>query len=497
MRIGLVPLDDRPRSRRAPAMLARIGGAQLELPPAAAVGGSRTGSAALLAEWLRDVAGDLDALVVSLDQLAHSGAAYGTDTSTAEAVGRLQLLRSLRRDHPALTLYASTHVAGMPGGAVGVPPDWLPHSDALDRLSELLGRRADGEDVADLLAAAEAAVPTAVRRQAMTRRLRTHTVNLAALELATDGTVDLLLLGTAGTGAGLALMEKAWVAGWQRQLGTGSAAQLQPGADELVNVLLTRLLNAGAERRPRVGFFCPVPGAEKRPAPGEDGSTARTVLRQVRTLGAELVNSDADFVLTLLPPAGDVAHDLASSQDADGAAALLADEVTRLQAIDVPAAIADVAHREGGDTKLIDRMRSRVSLTDLAGYAAGGTAGDAVGAALVQGCVAHAAASEDAKTAHGLYLLHRFLDDWAYQAKLRGRLRRRLVAETGSPEPAAGELRTVQAQLERDLANTLAQLPRFAGRYRIVPGTTTLPWGRTFDCDFELERIDVPPAERR
>ncbi|MGH3665177.1 MAG: DUF4127 family protein [Egibacteraceae bacterium] len=500
MRIGLVPLDDRARSSRTPGMLGRIAGAEVVLPPAEAVGGRNPGSSALLAEWLRDEAGGVDALVVSLDQLAHGGAAYSSAVSSAEAVGRLQLLRQLRDDHDKLQLYASTHVAGIPGGAIGTPPHWAPHATALDELSELLGRRADGEDVAQQLATAEAAVPAKVRRQAMARRLRTHAVNLAALELAADETVDLLLLGTAGTGeGGLSLMEKAWVAGWLRQLDAGPRAQLRPGADELAAVLVTRLFNATTEKQPRVGFFCPVPGAEKRPARAEDGSAARTVLRQIRGVGAELVNSDADFVLTLLPPTtGDVRVDLASKEDADDAAGLLADEVTRLQAIGVPASIADVAHREGGDSRLVERMRSRVNLPSLGGYAAGGTAGDAVGAALAQGCALRAAGEdEQGRKTHELYVLHRFLDDWGYQAKLRGRVRRRLVAETGAPEPTADDLPAVEAQLERDLASILAQLPRFAGRYRVVPGSFALSWGRTFDCDFELERIDIPPAERR
>lgn len=499
MRIGLVPVDDRPRSRRAPGMLARAAGAEVVLPPAEAIGGRETAVAPeLLHEWLRDEANAFDGLVVSLDQLAHAAAVYASDVPTAVAAGRLLVLRDLRRDHPRLPVLASTLLSG-PREESAPPRSWDEHAPALALLAELLERRAHGEDVAEPLSAAEEAVPVELRREVAVRRLRSHSVNLAALELAGDASIDLLVLGTPGAGGvGPGLHEKASVAGWLRRLSLGDRAQLQPGAEELTSVLLARLLNRARDQVPRVGFFCPVPGAEKRRAPREDGSVARTVLRQIRTLGADLVECDADFVLTLLPPtAGDAVTDLAAIQHADSAAAGLADEVTRLQAIGMPATIADVARPEGGDSQLVERMRSRVDLPRLGGYAGVGTAGDAVGAALAQASARHAADRGDTRAAHELYVLHRFLADWGYQAKVRGRVQRRLLAETGVPEPTAEARPSVEADIERHLINTLAQLPRYAGRYRLVPGSLRLSWGRMFDCDFQLERVDVPPAERR
>ncbi len=502
MRIGLVPLDNRPAGVRVPALLARAAGAELVAPPPALVGGlGDTGDLDALAERLRETADGVDGLVVSLDQLVAGGVdAPDTDAPDVDrppdplaATARLSVLRDIARAAPDLPLLAFSVLAG--------PRD--PGPPALAGWGTLLDRRALGEDVGDELRAAEAGLTPAQRRALVLRRMRAEVTALAALGLAADGTLDLLVHATAtGGDPGTAALRRSWLKGWTQPLDVGAVTYPQPGAAELGGVLVARLLNAAAPERVTVGFYCPVPEAEKRVAPREDGPVARTVLRCLRTVGADLAESDVDVVLALHPPvAGDGPRDWGAAAPVGGdsadAAAALADEATRLQALGIGVVLADAAYVDGGDPVLVERLRSRVDLLKLAGYAAGSTAGDAIGAALAQGTVSRRLAGDAGRAAHELLVLHRFLDGWGYRTKVRWRLRRRLANETGSPEPTPETLAGAEAEAERELGNVLAQLPRFAGRYRVFPGSVRLPWGRTDECDFELERLDVPPAERR
>lgn len=490
MRIGLVPLDDRPACVRAPGMLTRVAGAQLVLPPSDAIGGhDRAGSPPAVGEWLRDTAASLDGVVMAIEQVAGVSSAGGGQAGGVAAADRLGVLRRLRRDHPDVQLLAST--VARPGAASAGEP----HAAALAELAELSDRRSRGEDVAAKISAAEAAIPEAVRRDVAAARLAGHMVQLAALDLAADGTLDLLVVGS-GSGTSAADPQRSEVTTWLRQLLLGQRAEVLHADVQLGNCLVMRLLNRERCGPLAVGFYSPVPGAEKRPM-AEGATVARTVLRGLRVLGAESAASDVDFVLALQPPPAVDRTPPTNDEDSERAAATLADELTRLHALDVPVALADVASPEGGSSTLVERLRSRVELPRLAGYAAGGNPGDAVASALTQGCAGAAAATDDARAAHELWLLRRLLDDWGYQGKVRDRIRRRLANDTGSPEPTEHNLAAVQVEIERDLSGILAQLPRFTGRYRIVPGSARLPWRRTDECDFELERLDVPPAERR
>jgi hypothetical protein len=195
-----------------------------------------------------------------------------------------------------------------------------------------------------------------------------------------------------------------------------------------------------------------------------------------------------DVVLALHPPP---MEETTVRSDPEHAALELADELVRLHTIGVPAALVDVADGAGG--VLVDRLRSRVDLTRLASYAGGGTAGDAVGAALAHACAWLQRGDADISTVHGELLVRRFVDGWAYKTKVVQRARRRLARERDEPAPLA----EIEAEIERDLTSALSQLPSFSQRFRIVHGSVRLPWQRIDECEFEVERVDVPVAARR
>jgi hypothetical protein len=128
-------------------------------------------------------------------------------------------------------------------------------------------------------------------------------------------------------------------------------------------------------------------------------------------------------------------------------------------------------------------------LTALAAYGAWNTAGNTIGSALAQSCAAQFARSDAQRAAQQRFLLHRFIEDWGYQQIVRADLRAWLQQTYGAPDPSAATLAATCARAEQQLGALIAQLPGFAGKYRIAPGSLRLPWGRTFEVDFELSTI--------
>lgn len=493
MRVGLIPLDERPANARYPRMIGAIAGVEVALPPSEALGSRRSPAPfGPLESWLHDEASHLDALVVSLETLGHGGLIPSRTTGEplSNVLARLDALRDLRRLRPDLQLHGTTVVTRIPDAddATEEPPYWGRHGRALHRLSKALATGApDRQELRRRL-------PVSVVGDFLRRRLRNHAANLAALELVADGTLDSLVLSSDDTSVdSLGSGERRWLEGWVANMNLADRVLVYPGADEVGCVAVARLANRRAGRVPRIATFYALPGGEDAVAPYEDGLVSLTVGRQILAVGGEPAESDPDLLLAVNPPdpaGGDWAIDppeLTIDSERRDRLAAFADEVARSVSRGVPVAVADVAYANGGDPLLLRMLDERSVLPGLAAYAGWNTAGNTIGTALAQGCAALLADGERGCEASERFLLHRFLEDWGYAAVVRGELRRRLRSSTGRSEPTEEALPEAAAYVEGRLGELLAGLPGYGG-WRVRPGSVVFPWGRTFECDFELER---------
>jgi hypothetical protein len=114
---------------------------------------------------------------------------------------------------------------------------------------------------------------------------------------------------------------------------------------------------------------------------------------------------------------------------------------------------------------------------------------------LAQASARELAGTERQAGANEHFLLHRLVEDWGYQQAIRPRLREWLIAETGLSELREDGIAAAETWIEPRLAAVLGDLAAFAGSWRIVPGSVRLPWGRTFEVDFDLEPIPGTTAQ--
>ncbi len=517
MKIGLLPLDERPVNTRYPQMVAAIAGAQVRLPPVSALSARRRpADCAALGAWLRAEAAGLDGLIVSLELLGYGGliASRIGDESAATVLGRLDLLRELRRAYPRLPIYAFSLVTRVSNAndAVEEPPYWAEYGERLYTLSQLLDRRRQGQAVEDELTGLEAAIPADHRRDMLRRRLRNHSVNLAALALLDDGTLDLLVLSSDDTSPyGLPSAEKGWLTQWAALLGHAAGTEAQagglqpssfslqpsllmyPGADEVACALVARLLNERAGVSPTVAVhYAPAEGAALVAA-YEDGPISLSVERQVQAAGGRLTAGEADLWLGVNAPVARRAewaleHGAAERDARLGALTTLVAEAGRVMQGDSGlAAIADVAYPNGADPALVELMLGALDLSGLAAYGAWNTAGNTLGTTVAQGFTALLCETPAGRAAHERLLLHRLLEDWGYQHLVRAEVREWLRTATGSHDPQTpAQVEATRGRIEARLGELIDRLPGFAGRYSITPGSVRLPWGRTFEVDFDL-----------
>ncbi|MDX2162198.1 MAG: DUF4127 family protein [bacterium] len=511
---ALIPLDERPVNTRCPAMIAAIAGLEVRLPPLDLLSQQRQpADTDRLGAWVTDQFGTVDTMIASVEMLAFGGllASRIDSTPLQSALARLDVLKA-KGD---CRLYAFNVITRIPNAddAREEPSYWAQWGRQIHRYSQWMHRAELDASVQAALAAAHADLPADVIADFTERRLRNHLLNLHMLGLAAGGAVDTLVLSSDDTSVyGMGSQEKAWLHIWARRFGLPPERLLMyPGADEVGCVLLMRAAHerAGAahERAAHAPTFYiayAIEADREIVAPYEDSPIRVTVERQIAALGGRIVEraDQADLIVAVNPPTRmqteyDPAHPLYAAETARRQPALVTFTHQIREWIDAGrrVIVADVAYPNGSDPALIDLLRERVNLPRLAAYGAWNTAGNTIGTALAQGAALMMGMAVDAspeqraamEEAQARFLLHRFIEDWGYQHLVRDQVRAALESVYGEREPTSETEAWAITQIHERLNALLPRLGRLAEGWRI--GRVWLPWHRTFEIDFELERL--------
>ncbi len=493
MKIGLIPLDERPVNTRYPRMLAAIAGAECVLPPDEVLSHFREPAQPVsLIDWLVETGGQCDALIVSNEMLGYGSLIQSriSHESASTIVNRLETLRTLKTRNPNLRIFGFNLITRISraNDATEEPLYWAEHGANLYRYSQLLDRAEQGQPVQDELSTLRALLPADNIRDFLARRLRNHTVNLAALQLLADGVFDVLVMSSDDTSPyGLGSREKGWISQWIKRLEVGDRLLMYPGADEVGSILVARAINERAGRWPRFEVAYAVPGGEAITAAFEDSAVRVTVERQIRAAGGTIVNTDGDIKLIVNPPRSpdmDWPMPYSESEQRERLPHLEATIRQMQQWADSGKiiAVADVAHANGADNQWVDLIRQTGLLARIDAYSAWNTAGNSVGTTIAQASLAWLAGRDS--QAQKQFLTHRLIEDWLYQGIVRTEAMEWLQSEFGTFHLSAEMIEPATQWIEQHLNNTATALNM---GFSIKPGSLRLPWKRTFEIDFELD----------
>jgi hypothetical protein len=493
-RIALLPLDERPVNLLLPQDVSRIAGVILDTPPADLLPIYREpGNPEALGEWLMQRARDPATvhLVVSLDMLLYGGliASRTSADSQREVLARLDLLRQIRAVRPDLAISAVSLVmrASNSYSAVEEPAYWADYGKELHALGGTIHSLSGQSSIAPL--AEITPVPADVVADYASRRIRNHVVNLNALLLLQDHTLDFLAItadDTATLSAGSA--EQDWLRHWMRFLPAGRSVLMYPGADEVGAALVARALTASIPRPVTFTVACADDGGLDRVPPFENQPLSESVQRQVRAAGAEVVESGADVVLVVHAPDPD-RHDMFNGYPGDGAAAAVEATVAMVEselAAGRAVALADVRYPNGSHAALLWRLAEQKLLERLTAFGGWNTAGNTLGSVVAVAVATVVGVETGRVDRHAIRqaLLTRLLDDFVYQSVIRSEdgatlfPDHRPMADDGLV--AAAEL-AIAGRMREVLS---ASLP--AGDWTL--SSLRLPWRRSFEVEIGLER---------
>ncbi len=514
--LALLPVDSRPCCAVFPARIAQTAGVSLLTPPQGAYRDFMAeADIPALTAWLREAAGQADALVFSSDMLAYGGLATSARCliGTEEALERLEVIRELKREHPALKIYAAsslqrTSTAIFNHGDVALYNDFALYSELCDKLDRY-HRPEDArqlEEVTDRL-------PAEDLQGYLRTRQRGLAVNRRMVEWAAEGLLEFVILGQNDTGVySLARREQRELMRLISDKRGQSRCILYPGCDEMEQVLVMRALLRQRGVKPRVfvrysSVLGPTIVSEL-----EDIPVGENVRSQIYALGGVNVDSpEAADILLLVNTAAAPRESLSffggrsdawekrspspehNLWDFVSAMGYYLDTGRRV-------AVADLAFPNGCDIDLIRLMEETIDLTRLAAFSGWNTAGNALGTALAHAAARFLAETGDERTleqetVHREFLLERFADDYLYQDVVRPAVNARLEQEGTSVVNLGRRYPEVEGwvveQMEplcRDFYQRHfygRQLDGAFSRYRIGELSAlrvNLPWSRTFEA---------------
>jgi hypothetical protein len=513
--IALLPLDNRPCNTRFPAQIARVGGDEMLLPPASLLGFFNTpGQPAALAQWIRNLPREVEALVVSVDMLAYGGlvASRRPTVSAEEALEHLQVLRDFHHERPEVPIYAFNVLMRL---AITMDGDAaVSHYYNIMRYARLAdeAERFNSKYLQEELRKVTAEIPPEVLDSYLAARARNHEVNRRMIEWLGEGTFDTLLITQEdATEWGLHRAEQDDLLALREKLQIGDAFSLHPGADEAALTLIARHWNTGVSLHAHVSDAADY----ERIAPFEDRPYHLGLRQHIAALrghfcdvdgAASTCEGEIDFELWVNAPVGGSQQD--EKEDArEARREKLQPWLDTLQAcIESGHAVAlcDVAFPNGADNVLMTELEKRKLLGSIAVFAGWNTAGNTTGtvlglcAALKKAREDSAASSEGSATSAKLarqFVFERMVDDWCYQAKVRARV------ERAARERGVSPLRMDESDNEPCEQQTRRELQVFAQMLAarqfgapLLRCDVTLPWRRTFEVDVRASVGSAAPS---
>ncbi len=514
-KILYIPHDSRPIVNRQTIEVLEKAGIQIVSPPEELLGNrEHLGDPDLLWDWLRkNATKDLTAAVISSDSLLY-GSLVGSrkhEYDGDEILARADLFNEFRRKHKKLPLYVFGSIMRTPrtGLASGYEePDYYRYYGTnIFRLTELMDKQElEGLTTREIkeFNFLQKLIPQKALEDWMGRREKNFDANKKLIDYARDNTFDYLLLGRDDNAPysqthneGRKLLEYGRGIGGDKYLTTA-------GIDEFGLLLLARAVNERAKTSPSVYVkYNWGRGALTVPA-YSDEEIDTSIRAAIQVTGAKFTDDEsrADFILAVNTnpdgvtfEADNVINDGKPRQGTEFFADVVQDYLSDGRKV----IVADVAFANGSDNALMEQLKRRGLLFELSAYAGWNTPTNSSGFALSEGILT----TRMKDNAVNELLLHRYLDDWAYQANVR-------QVGAGQLDWIAGDGRYEVLDDKRDdaadscalLLENFAKmnLPSFTGNDNI---RVRFPWNRMFEAEISIvlpqrhsERTTKPKRRR-
>ena len=501
-RILYVPMDNRPVCLDYTLDTLKSAGWEIVIPPRSLIASrDNMGNPDGLMDWLEREAASADAAVVSTDALLYGGLVSSRTHSFDEntLMRRFDRLTSLKSKQLDLRIYAFSTIMRTPRASSGgvEPPyyeKWGPNifrwSELQDK-SEIVGLDdSENKEKSDLLAK----IPQDVLDDWLTRREKNFNINKELVYSMEKNSFDYFVMGKDDTAPySQSHKESRLLENEIENRGLGNYLLenylMFVGADQLGLILLTKAVNDQTLNVPFV-YVEYARGTGPRTIPTyEDVQVGNTIKSHIYAAGGFPAKSKdrADLILFVNTPFDGVTKEAASPENTYIASKYTKNFVGRVKKElnsknQVPVSIADIEYGNGASNALVSSLMKERIAYRLESYAGWNTASNTIGYALSQGILGKNMTKENK---HRLMTI-RYLDEWAYQANVRGQLYSDIVWPLNLNGVRLGKN---EGMLEKA---AYERIHKVVGRY--IPATylqglsVNFPWDRLFEIEITLKK---------
>jgi hypothetical protein len=504
-RILLIPLDDRPPCLQFAVKMGNIADAQLVTPPRELLGRfTDFGKSDAIIDWLK--AQDLsqyDAAIISMDMLAYGGlvASRVHVTDLEKASQRIDIVRVIRQKNSKLRIYGSSVIMRIAPTADGKNETYR---EKLARWADYSPYPEHQEAVAQL----EKEIPAEAIANYKKARERNLKINQKAIELVKENVFDYLILSQDDAKPkGIHVQDRETLIAEVKRSNLGDKIAVQPGADEVSMLLLSRALTHKYNYHPKLKAIYSSEDMADKAMPFEDRPLRKTVSFHIMAAGGVEVQDTQQ---------ADIFFYVYTSRHSEGAALTFAENIAKNTHKGIIIADIDpIGDVQGGHTAFTEGVLQRGVFPKIYGYACWNTAGNTIGTALPHGLVfgvfqqiltqnPKRKVKKRMACAQTWYTLNRLLDDYAYHTLVRPKAQA-LIKEKKwnafklTPEQAAiikdyclKELEPIAqniAKKYKNIYNQAGSMTEGDKPLKLSKLTFDLPWNRTFEgeIDFKMD----------
>lgn len=498
-RVIFIPHDNRPISDEQTADTLRKMGWEIIVPPKEILGSAENlGKPELLWDWLENNSKQANAAVISSDSMLYGSlvASRKHNWQERELIKRVNKFVEFKQQNPQMRLYVfgsimRTPRSGEKSGAMepgyydSYGADIFRYT-ALSDKKEVYGLTDRESKEYDFLMKL---IPQTALNDWLSRREKNFRASKALIDLTKHNVFEYFVLGRDDNAPySQTHMESRHLADYGKTLGD-TRFQAMAGIDEFGMLMLTRAVNNITQSMPFVFVrYNWGRGPDTVPA-YSDERISKSIRDHVVAAGGIMVPApkNADLVVVVnTNPNGKTLENggVENSGRPREGTNYCADIVQEYLAAGYPVGVADIAFANGADNALMEALKNRGLLFKLRAYSGWNTATNSTGFVIGQGMLA-AKMSDEARDE---LLMMRYLDDWAYQANIRG-----VVARQLGWFRASGAYSFLGNKKEAIEARTTTLMRRFADDNLPPQGgienlEITFPWNRMFEARFDLEK---------
>jgi hypothetical protein len=510
-RILLVPLDSRPAAGQFAQMIAHMANVDVRLPEYSTLGRfTMPGSPNAILNWLQNYDySDVKAVVVSTDMIAYGGliASRLDETSKQTALDRLRKLARIRAQHPEVKFYVFSSIMRLVPTATKKTAAWrLP----LGRFEELRSRFKAEKNPAFLteMNGLLTQVPAEELKHYENARARNLQICAELIRMIARDEFDYLAFGQDDARPyGPHQWETQRLKEITREQDVEGRVYYCEGIDQHSNVLLSRALLKLNDWKPKIKIVYSDDSGRTRYANFESKTIEKSLNDQIVASGAEPAGSDGiyDYALYVNTP------NRGAPQFAE-----FIDELTNEMGQGFPAAVADINLAKDGtaDPDLFSFLSQDDRMTKLLSFAGWNTAGNSMGTAIPAANIYLLSRRLgidplERELARREFLLHRFVNDYAYHKFVRPHAYSMIDASRDATrDETYGETyREVNQFVQNDVGKYLQYYwhEEFEGK-RFFAGTKQyelsglsnikifLPWPRAYEVRLEFQLHAQPVA---